>query len=245
MPFVTLLYAPTIAAGGSALDAFDSIGGLHSVRYVGLSHFALACECFPVLGQNTGQSTLYLLTLLLGFSQLFIATNLWLSGSMLMLLFSVFSSLRTWQFSRRASGLGSLVFIAGSSGLSSANVHTVDSGFPKLVNGYTDVMLAAGISIVVLRFVTDPLLGRSLKRFLGMLFVGLISGAALSFTAPQIAIGLMAILAFFFVFPKLTPAPAVSRLGLAFGIAAGLASRSLKEPCSHHQLGKSEFLFQA
>ena len=130
------------------LGNFDSLGGLHGVRTIGLAVYGLALQDMPVTAQNSGHATLLMLSLLFGFDRPVILSGLMLSFSLLLMAYLIYGILRTFQFSTFGSLAGAFFFLYGGSALSVAHVNVVDSGYPLALNGYVDTVIGAGLTML-------------------------------------------------------------------------------------------------
>ena len=172
-----------------------SVGTLHSYRYAWISNLVTSCDYFPVLGQNTGQSSLSAISnILSGYQAPYLYLSLWLSISIFALYILIKEMLMSYGLKKSTSSLAAFIFFTLGSGLSITYVTIIDSGYPIYLNGYTDNMLGIGIFLIIINYMSKKLFSK-LNLLDSIILVILLVNCF--FVASQ---NLFAILIFIFVF---------------------------------------------
>ena len=129
-------------------DPFAMIGSLHSVRYVNLAQFILDNNYIPVIGQNTGQSTLAYVVLAMGAKSGYIALTTFLVSSIMFLSMIIYSLFNIYLKNKTFSIIATFIFFTANTALSTSHILIIDSGSPFFLNGYTDTLV--GIFIILM-----------------------------------------------------------------------------------------------
>ena len=227
--YITLIFILTTLYWLRDLNDNDqpigSVGTLHSYRYAWISNLVTECDYFPILGQNTGQSTLTAISnILSGHQSPYLYLSLWLSISIFALYTLIAKIIMQFGLKKSTSNLAALIFFTLGSGLSITYVAVIDSGYPIYLNGYTDTMLGIGILIIIINYINRKILSR-LKLFDSIVLVFLLINCF--FVAPQ---NLLAILMFIFILiafyiikiPSVIPNPFIKFLLFVMPVVAAI-----------------------
>lgn len=122
-------------------NAFATIGSLHSVRYVELAQYMLINNYSPIIGQNSGQSTITYLSLLLGVNSGYVTLTIFLTASIIFISFIIYYLFNLFIKNRNLSVFATLIFLTANTALSTNHILIIDSGSPFFVNGYTDTII--------------------------------------------------------------------------------------------------------
>lgn len=122
-------------------NAFAMIGSLHSVRYVELAQYMLINNYSPIIGQNSGQSTITYLSLLLGVNSGYVTLTIFLTASIIFISFIIYYLFNLFIKNRNLSVFATLIFLTANTALSTNHILIIDSGSPFFVNGYTDTII--------------------------------------------------------------------------------------------------------
>lgn len=127
-----------------------SYGTLHSYRYAWLSNVLVECKVVPNVGQNIGQSLLTAISSTLSSNQIpYLYLGIWLSISLVMFLRLIINLLIQIGADKKTSHYAATLFIFLGCSVSFKYISVVDSGYPLLLNGYTDAVLGTAIFLAL------------------------------------------------------------------------------------------------
>ena len=137
-------------------------GTLHSYRYAWISNVLVECKFVPNVGQNIGQSLLSAISSTLSGNQIpYLYLGIWLSISLVMFLKLTINLLIQIGVDNKTSNYASVLFIFLGCSLSFNYISVVDSGYPLLLNGYTDTLLGTAIFLSLCYVLTKKLDAKS------------------------------------------------------------------------------------
>lgn len=143
-------------------EPIGTFGTLHSYRYAWLSNVMVECNIVPTVGQNTGQSMLAAISSVVSNSQQpYFYLGAWLSLSIVMFFLLTKNILILFGLNQKTSDFASVLFMFLGCSLSFKYVSVVDSGYPLLLNGYTDIILGTAIFLLVCYILTTILENKS------------------------------------------------------------------------------------
>jgi len=130
--------------------ATGTYGTLHSYRYAWISNVIVQCEVVPNVGQNIGQSLLTAISSTLSGTQIpYLYLGTWLSISLVMLVKLIINLLIQIGVDNKSSKIAAMLFVFLGCSLSFNYVSVVDSGYPLIMNGYTDTLLGTAIFLIL------------------------------------------------------------------------------------------------
>jgi hypothetical protein len=194
---LAMLFAPLILLFWLPVEknpdwAFATIGSLHSARYAWIANYISFCGYVPILGQNTGQSILTFMMMVLSENRPYIFLFTWLYSSIVFLAVYIYGVISLYEKRTRLILLAILIMLLGNSAFSLTHVLVIDSGSPFALSGYTDSLFGV-FSILMLLFYFAQLKKTATSLMPVFFVVGLICSANF-FTAPQNMLFLLAII---------------------------------------------------
>ncbi len=124
------------------------IGSLHSVKYVNVAEYILKFNYIPILGQNTGQSIITYLALLMGAKSGFIVLTMFLVSSIIFLSMIVYDLFNLYLENKVLSFIATFIFFTTNTALSTSHILIIDSGYPFFMSGYSDTL--SGVFIMIM-----------------------------------------------------------------------------------------------
>ena len=145
--FILLIYHLPVSV--KDLNAFTSIGSLHSVRYAWITNTIFSKNDILILPQNTVQSILTYLSGELSYKLPYVSLYIWLFTTIFFFVLFIVGIMLEFTSSKRVIVFGLLIYFMGNTAFSLNHLLVVDSGSPFLLVGISDTILGS-FSIFVL-----------------------------------------------------------------------------------------------
>ena len=144
--------APTVEPG-----MLSHFGSIHSGRYANYAILIAQSDRVPRLAQNSGQSILASLHLLLGVDSPLASLMVWVPFSLAFLTVLIFSLFRSGPFARGPCLAATFLVMFCNVAVSLVHVLLFDNGSPLAFIGYSDMIVAVATFIILCRWFTAEL----------------------------------------------------------------------------------------
>jgi hypothetical protein len=210
--------------------SLNHLGSFHSGRYANLALLIVEQDRLPHVQQNVGQALLVAVHLFLGAWAPLVSLTLWIGVNAAWVTLLVSALLGRLLRSRRWILPGTLIVVAGNTGLSLRNMMVVDNGNPIVFMGYADVVASAGTFLLFLWYLVERPRRRMPAPPRSLALIALL-GAAWAVSAPLIVVAGLAATGTVAALEAVARRWRETLRGLAVGLAL-LAGVAAAAPCA-------------